>query len=99
MQIKIRAFGIAKDILSVSSMEYEVDEGTTIHQLKKNLIRELSTRSGLTCVFLPGDVNPHTTKLVVRQLAKTLIVSPTWSSIDRRVSKSGCFMRTQALAM
>jgi molybdopterin synthase sulfur carrier subunit len=40
MHIKIRAFGIAKDILSATSLEYEVAEGTTINQLRRQLSEE-----------------------------------------------------------
>lgn len=40
MTIKIRAFGIAKDILSATSLSYDIPEGCTIHELKSRLLQD-----------------------------------------------------------
>jgi molybdopterin synthase sulfur carrier subunit len=40
MTIRIRAFGIAKDILSATSLTYEIPEGCTVSQLKSLLLED-----------------------------------------------------------
>ena len=40
MTIKIRAFGIAKDILSATSLSYEIPDGSTVSDLKSRLMQD-----------------------------------------------------------
>lgn len=40
MHIRIRAFGIAKDILSAASINYELPAGSTVSHLKSRLLNE-----------------------------------------------------------
>ncbi len=40
MHIKIRAFGIAKDILSATTLSYDIPDGSTIQDLKSILLQD-----------------------------------------------------------
>ena len=47
MEIKLTAFGIAKDILQNRSMPFNLEEGDTIIQLKEKLVMQFSEFSSL----------------------------------------------------
>lgn len=40
MRVQIRAFGIAKDIIQGKSMEYQMENGRTVSELKASLIQK-----------------------------------------------------------
>lgn len=76
MQIKIRAFGIAKDILETSFMTYEVDQNITIHQLRERLIAEFPDFERLSSLAFAINESYATPDAVISQNDEVVLIPP-----------------------
>jgi len=55
MQIDILAFGITKDIIGHSSLQFEIREGSTVKELKEQLCERYPAMNDLTSMLIAVD--------------------------------------------
>ena len=76
MQIKIRAFGIAKDILSTDSLEYEVDDGITILQLREKLVLDYPDFERLSSLAFAINESYAKPDAIISQNDEVVLIPP-----------------------
>ena len=76
MRIKIRAFGIAKDILSATSLDFEMEEGSTIEELKSNLIRKYPDFAQLRSLAFAINESYVTENSILHENDEVVLIPP-----------------------
>jgi molybdopterin converting factor small subunit len=76
MEIKLIAYGIAKDILNKSSLNYTVNSGTNIAGLKRDLIEEFPDFSKLKSLKFAINVDYQEDGYVLNEDDEVVIIPP-----------------------
>ena len=76
MKIKIQAFGIAKDILQSSEMEFELGNGQSVEQLKSALINKFPEFEKLRKFSIAVNQEYRGEDYIIRQGDEVVIIPP-----------------------
>jgi molybdopterin converting factor subunit 1 len=75
MQLKIKAFGITKEIVGGREFAFE-NEGQTVAQLRKNLIAKYPALSGLKSIMIAVNNNYAEDDIVLQATDEVALIPP-----------------------
>ena len=76
MQIDILAFGITKDIVGGSSLQFELQEGSTVKDLKQQLCERYPAMNDLTSMLIAVDEEYGDETLVLTGREEVALIPP-----------------------
>ena len=76
MQIDILAFGITKDIIGGSSLQFELKEGSTVKDLKTQLFEQYPAMNALTSMLIAVDEDYGDETLVLTGKEEIALIPP-----------------------
>ena len=76
MQIRIRAFGIAKDILKAASLDYTLHEGATIRDLRDQLTQDYPDFARLTSLSFALDETYVDEQCLLTDQVEVILIPP-----------------------
>jgi molybdopterin converting factor subunit 1 len=75
MQLRIKAFGVTKEILGGREIAFE-NEGQTVAQLRKNLISKYPALAGLKSIMIAVNNNYAEDDIILRPTDEVALIPP-----------------------
>jgi molybdopterin synthase sulfur carrier subunit len=75
MQLKIKAFGVTKEILGGKEIDFEI-EGQTVAQLRKKLLSQYPALSGLKSIMIAVNNNYAEDDIILQATDEVALIPP-----------------------